>query len=139
MAFPPRAPPVARCVGRRVADEERQDEDGGPDADSQRDLAPTEAPFTAEWVAEAQGLAYQFTPTVGLAIAGCAAAGAIIAAFLRKFVVIGITSIVGAAYLVEALEALQRDRRVWLLALSIVAIAWQVIVSRAIAGRKKTA
>jgi hypothetical protein len=83
-----------------------------------------------------QGIAYVLTTPVALVIVGCGAVVGVLTAWLQKYVMIVITSFVGATFLVAGVPALQHYA-LWAFAGTfLAAVLWQVVLVTQLLGDK---
>jgi hypothetical protein len=80
---------------------------------------------------------FEFTPPVIAAIAITAVVFALLAVWLQRFIIIVITSYVGAAFLTGAFPALREHLVWWFLAFFTGAVVWQTLFVTKLASNKK--
>lgn len=96
--------------------------------------------LAADYYFISRGESFQFTMPVSVSIAAAGALVAALAVWMQKYIVIIITSYVGATFLVGGVEFLARGMPWSFPALLLVAIAWQVLlVTRLIQGGSRQA
>ncbi|MCX7719062.1 MAG: hypothetical protein N2111_11775 [Candidatus Sumerlaeaceae bacterium] len=80
---------------------------------------------------------FEWTRSVMGVVAVCAAVFALLAVFLQRFIIIVVTSYVGAAFLTGAFPALREHLVWWFLAFFTGAIVWQTLFVTKLASNKK--
>ncbi|MBX7246396.1 MAG: DUF4203 domain-containing protein [Candidatus Sumerlaeaceae bacterium] len=79
---------------------------------------------------------FTWTPAIGAVVAGSGLAIGLLSMWLQKYVMIVITSFIGATYLVAGIPALARHRELAFLAIFVVSVGWQVILTTQLLSRK---
>jgi len=87
-----------------------------------------------------QNTAFGWSPPVSLAVAGSGIVMAILAVYMQKYIMVIITSYVGATFLVGGVEFLQKHMPWSFVCVLVSAILWQaILVGRLLADRRRAA